>query len=213
MKYEILIADDHSIIRDGLRKILEDTDDIQVSGEASNGNMVLEKVRERDWSAIILDLSMPGRSGIELVKLVKSEKPKLPILIFSMHPEEQYAVRAIKAGASGYLSKESDSDLLVPALRKVLQGSMFISPKVAELLASDVTPDSKDKLPHQRLSDREFEVFTRIVKGQSLTDIADELAVSIKTISTHKTHILEKMGMSNQVDLVHYAIEHHLIDQ
>ena len=213
MKYEILIADDHSIIRDGLRKILDDTDDIQVSGEASNGNMVLEKVRERDWSAVILDLSMPGRSGIELVKLVKSEKPKLPILIFSMHPEEQYAVRAIKAGASGYLSKESDSDLLVPALRKVLQGSMFISPKVAELLASDVTPDSKDKLPHQRLSDREFEVFTRIVKGQSLTDIADELAVSIKTISTHKTHILEKMGMSNQVDLVHYAIEHHLIDQ
>ena len=152
---------------------------------------------------------MHGRSGIELIKLIKSEKPRLPILIFSMHPEEQYAVRAIKAGASGYLSKESDSDLLVPALRKVLQGSMFISPKVAELLASDVTPDSKDKLPHQRLSDREFEVFTRIVKGQSLTDIADELAVSIKTISTHKTHILEKMGMSNQVDLVHYAIEHH----
>lgn len=211
MKFQVLVADDHAIIRDGLRKILADTTDLEVCAEASQGHEVLEQVRQRHFDLLVLDLSMPGRHGLELIKLVRAERARLPILIFSMHPEEQFAVRAIRAGANGYLSKEGDSDLLLPAMRKVAAGGMFISPKVAELLATDVAPVTA-QLPHTTLSDREFEVFTRIVRGQSLTDIARELALSIKTVSTHKSHILGKMGMGNQVDLVRYAIEHHLTD-
>jgi len=212
MKLEVLVADDHAIIRDGLKKILADTDDLIVAGEAANGSAVLEKVRARDWSLLMLDISMPGRNGLELIKLVKAERPKLPILIFSMHHEEQYAVRAIRAGASGYLSKEGDTDLLLPAIRKVAAGGIFISPKVAELLAGDIAPH-ETRLPHTLLSDREFEVFNRIVRGFGLTAIADELSLSVKTVSTHKSHILAKMNMSTQVDLVRYSIEHGLADQ
>ena len=210
MKIEVLIADDHAIIRDGLKKILGDTDDMVVAGEATNGMQALEKVRERNWDLVVLDLSMPGRSGIELIKLIKSEKPKCPILIFSMHPEEQYAVRALRAGASGYLSKEGDSDLILPALRKVAAGGVYFSAKVAELLVSEAAPHA-EALPHKRLSDREFQIFDRIVRGKSMTDIANELSLSIKTVSTHKSHIMTKMAMSTQVDLVRYAIAHHLL--
>ena len=137
MKLQLLVADDHAIIRDGLRKIIADTDDLEVAGEAANGNAVLEMVRARSWDTVVLDLSMPGRNGLELIKLIKAERPRLPILIFSMHPEEQYAVRAIRAGASGYLSKESSSELLLPAIRKVAAGGVYISAKVAELMAVD----------------------------------------------------------------------------
>ena len=210
MKIDVLIADDHAIIRDGLKKILADTDDMIVAGEAMNGSIALEKVRERDWGLVVLDLSMPGRNGIELIKLIKTEKPKCPVLIFSMHPEEQYAVRALRAGASGYLSKEGDSDLILPALRKVAAGGVYFSAKVAELLVSEATPHS-ESLPHQRLSDREFQIFEHIVRGMSMTDIANELSLSIKTVSTHKSHIMAKMGMSTQVELVRYAIAHHLM--
>ena len=211
MKYEVLVADDHAIIRDGLKKILADTDDLVVSGEASNGHTVMEQVKQRDWDLLVLDLSMPGRHGLELIKLLKAERPKMPILIFSMHQEEQFAVRAFRAGASGYLSKEGDSDLILPAMRKVAAGGTYISPKVAELLATDISPNSQ-ALPHTLLSDREYEVFSRILKGISLTEIAAELSLSIKTVSTHKSHILIKMGMTSQVDLVRYAIEHHLME-
>lgn len=210
MKIEVLIADDHAIIRDGLKKILADTDDMVVVGEAMNGNIALEKVRERDWGLVVLDLSMPGRNGIELIKLIKAEKPKCPVLIFSMHPEEQYAVRALRAGASGYLSKEGDSDLILPALRKVAAGGVYFSTKVAELLVSEAAPHT-DLLPHQRLSDREFQIFEHIVRGMSMTDIAHELSLSIKTVSTHKSHIMAKMGMSTHVELVRYAMAHHLM--
>ena len=210
MKIDVLIADDHAIIRDGLKKILAETDDMIVAGEAMNGSIALEKVRERDWGLVVLDLSMPGRSGIELIKLIKTEKPKCPVLIFSMHPEEQYAVRALRAGASGYLSKEGDSDLILPALRKVAAGGVYFSAKVAELLVSEATPHA-ESLPHQRLSDREFQIFEHIVCGMSMTDIANELSLSIKTVSTHKSHIMAKMGMSTQVELVRYAIAHHLM--
>ena len=209
MKLEVLIADDHAIIRDGLKKILADTDDMEVVGEAANGAAVMDLVRERDWNLLVLDISMPGRNGLELIKLVKAERAKLPILIFSMHPEEQYAVRAIRAGASGYISKEGDTDMLLPAMRRVAAGGMYINPKVAELLASDIHVRA-DSLPHTALTDREFEVFTRIVRGISLTAIANEFSVSVKTVSTHKSHILDKMGMETQVDLVRYAIEHKL---
>jgi DNA-binding NarL/FixJ family response regulator len=212
MKAEVLIADDHAIIRDGLRKILADTYDLEVTGEAANGSAVMEQVRARDWDLLVLDISMPGRNGLELIKLVKAERPKLPILIFSMHPEEQYAVRAIRAGAAGYISKEGDTDMLLPAMRKVVGGGMFISPKVAELLAGDISPQSQN-LPHTLLTDREFDVFRRIVQGVALTAIAEELSLSVKTVSTHKTHILAKMNMSTQVDLVRYAIDQKLVDE
>jgi DNA-binding NarL/FixJ family response regulator len=212
MTLDVLVADDHAIIRDGLKKILADTDDLVVAGEAANGLMVMEMVRARDWSLLVLDISMPGRNGLELIKMVKSERPKLPILIFSMHPEEQYAVRAIRAGASGYLSKEGDTDLLLPAMRRVAAGGMFISPHVAELLAGDQSPLSQN-LPHTLLTDREFDVFSRIVRGIPLTTIAEDLSLSVKTVSTHKSHILAKMKMSTQVDLVRYAIDQRLTDE
>jgi DNA-binding NarL/FixJ family response regulator len=211
MMIDVLVADDHAIIRDGLKKIVADTSDMVVAGEAANGNTALDLVRERDWGLVVLDMSMPGRSGLELIKLMKAERPKLPILVFSMHPEEQYAVRAIRAGAAGYLSKESDSDLLLPAMRKIAAGGAYVSAKVAELLATDVSRPT-DNMPHTLLSDREYGVFSRIVRGISLTEIADELSLSIKTVSTHKAHILAKMNMAGQVDLVRYAIEHKLLD-
>jgi DNA-binding NarL/FixJ family response regulator len=211
MKLEVLVADDHAIIRDGLKKIIDDTDDIRVAGEAANGNAVMEKVRERDWSLVVLDISMPGRNGLELIKLIKAEKPRLPILIFSMHQEEQYAVRAIHAGASGYLSKEGDSELIIPAIRKVASGGVFISQKVAELLATDVSRHT-DNPPHTLLTDREYEIFSRIVRGESLTDIADKLSLSIKTVSTHKSHILTKLSLASNMDLYRYAIDHKLLD-
>jgi DNA-binding NarL/FixJ family response regulator len=211
MKFEVLVVDDHAIIRDGLKKILADTDDLIVAGEAANGNAALEKVRERDWDLVVLDISMPGRNGLELIKLMKNERPKLHILIFSMHHEEQYAVRAIRAGASGYLSKEGDTELILPAMRRVAAGGVFISPKLAELLATDVSQNTHDQ-PHTLLSNREYEVFTRIVRGISLTAIAEEFSLSIKTVSTHKSHILSKMEMVSHVDLVRYAIERNLLD-
>ncbi len=211
MTIEALIADDHAIIRDGLRKLLADTPDLRVSGEAADGNALLDLIRQRHWDILLLDLSMPGRNGLELIRLVHTEQPKLPILIFSMHPEEQYAVRAIRAGASGYLTKGSSTDQILPVIRKVAGGAMFISPKVAELLATDFIR-GPDDVPHTRLTDREFEIFSRIVHGCSPAEIAAELSLSAKTVSSHKSHILEKMGLSTQIDLLRYAIVHGLLD-
>lgn len=211
MTIEVLVADDHAIIRDGLKKILADTSDLQVAGEASDGFQTLQQVRRRDWGLVVLDMSMPGRSGLELIKQLKAERPNTPILVFSMHPEEQYAVRAIRAGASGYLSKETDSDNLLPAMRKVAAGGAYVSEKVATLLATDNSRASEQP-PHTLLSDREYGVFNRIVRGLSLTEIASELSLSIKTVSTHKSHILAKLSLANQVDLVRYAIDHGLLD-
>jgi DNA-binding NarL/FixJ family response regulator len=211
MTIEVLVADDHAIIRDGLKKILADTSDLEVAGEAADGFQTLQQVRRRDWGLVVLDMSMPGRSGLELIKQLKSERPSTPILVFSMHPEEQYAVRAIRAGASGYLSKETDSDNLLPAMRKVAAGGAYVSEKVATLLATDSSRASEQP-PHTLLSDREYGVFNRIVRGLSLTEIAAELSLSIKTVSTHKSHILAKLSLANQVDLVRYAIDHGLLD-
>jgi DNA-binding NarL/FixJ family response regulator len=211
MTFDVLVVDDHAIIRDGLRKILADTDDLIVSGEAASGQAALDKVRERNWDLLILDLSMPGKSGLELLKLIKAERPHLPVLIFSMHSEEQYAVRAIRAGAAGYLSKEGDAELLLPAIRKVVSGGFFINSKVAELLATDVS-STAHVMPHTLLSNREYEVFIRIVRGLTLTAISDEFSLSIKTVSTHKSHILFKMNLSSQADLVRYAVHHRLLD-
>jgi two-component system, NarL family, invasion response regulator UvrY len=210
-RLKVLVADDHAIIRDALRKILADSPDLELAGEAATGHETLQKVRERDWDLVVLDMSMPGRSGLDLIKLLRAERPRLRILVFSMHPEEQYAVRAIRAGASGYLSKEGDSELLLPAMRKVAGGGAYVSGAVAELLAVGTSSGTAEE-GHARLSDREYVVFNRIVRGASLTEIAGELSLSIKTVSTHKSHILAKLSLGNQVELVRYAIDHGLLD-
>lgn len=212
MKKHILVADDHAIIRDGLRQILADTDDLEIAGEAVNGNETVARVRERDWDLLILDVSMPSRGALELIKQIKSEKPRLPILVFSMHPEEQYAVRTLRAGASGYLNKEADGTLLVAAIRKVANGGIYLSPFVSEQMARELMPGGgSEPLPHKRLSDREFQVLCMLAAGKAIGEIADELCVSVKTVSTHKTRILHKMGMHNAAELIRYAIEHELV--
>jgi DNA-binding NarL/FixJ family response regulator len=207
----VLLADDHAIVRAGLRELLADTGDIAVVGEAGTGQEALARVREGDYDVIVLDMSMPGRSGIELIKQLKKEKPKLRILILSMHSEAQYAVRALKAGASGYLTKDGAADQLVAAIRRIAAGGAYVSPEAAERLAQDFGRPA-DAPPHTLLSDREFQVFKAIVSGKSITAIADDLSLSVKTVSTHKSRILEKMGISNQADLVRYAMRHKLTD-
>jgi DNA-binding NarL/FixJ family response regulator len=209
-KIEILIADDHAIIRDGLKQIFSDTDDIIVAGEAANGHEVMVKIRQREWDALLLDMSMPGRNGFDLIRQIKAEKPSLPILVLSMHGEEQYALRALRAGASGYLTKESDSELLSAVIRKVAAGGVYVSAELAEQMARDRMPNVEQK-PHALLSEREYQVFLLIVSGQGLTAIADQLSLSVKTISTHKTRILQKMGMANATELVRYAIANDLV--
>lgn len=206
----VLLADDHAIIRDGVKQILADTDDLVVVGEAANGAAVLKMVAEQQFDVLVLDISMPGKNGLELLKLIRHDRPRLPILIFSMHQEEQYALRALHAGASGYLTKESDGEVLIAAIRKVAGGGVHVSDKVAEMLARERMPTSDD-LPHARLSDREFQIFEKIIAGARLTDIAAELNLSIKTVSTHKSRILQKMNMTSDTDLVRYAISRGLL--
>jgi DNA-binding NarL/FixJ family response regulator len=207
----VVIADDHAIVREGLRRILSGQPDIEVAGEATNGHEVMDRVRAGGFDLLLLDLSMPGKSGIELIKQVKDEKPKLPVLILTMHEEDQYALRAIRAGASGYLTKESAPEQLVAAIRKIASGRLFISPNVAEQLALDVMPRADGDQPsHKQLSDREYEVFRMLVEGKSVSDIAARLHLSVKTVSTHKMRVLEKLGLPSIADLVRYAMEHHL---
>ncbi|MCK9387735.1 MAG: response regulator transcription factor [Sulfuritalea sp.] len=201
----VLLADDHAIIRDGVKQILADTDDLVVTGEAANGDEALKIVAKHDFDLLVLDISMPGKSGLELIKLVRQVKPRLPMLVFSMHNEEQYALRALRAGASGYITKESDGEVLATAMRKVAAGGVYVSNNVAELLARE-RMQKTDELPHTRLSDREFQIFEKIIAGIRLTDIATEFNLSIKTISTHKSRILQKMNLASDTDLVRYAI-------
>jgi DNA-binding NarL/FixJ family response regulator len=208
----IVVADDHTIVREGLKQLLAAAGDLQVVGEASDGGQVIERVRTLDFDLLLLDMSMPGRSGIDLIKLVRSEKPKLRILILSMHEESQYAVRAIRAGAAGYLTKESASKQLVDAIRKVAGGGAFISAEVAQQLALGAMPDVQGP-PHSALSDREFQIFRMIADGLSVSDIAERLNLSVKTVSTHKSNILHKMGMTTQAELIRYAITHRLVDE
>jgi two-component system, NarL family, invasion response regulator UvrY len=207
----VLVADDHTIVREGLKQILAKSGDLVVAGEASNGNDVLKMVREQVWDVLVTDMSMPGRNGVELIKLVKEARPKLPVLVLSMYGEAQYAVRAIRAGASGYLNKESASEQLVTAIRKVATGGVYVSAAVSEALFHNLRGDTT-ATPHEQLSDREFQVLRLIAMGKSSTEIADTLALSPKTVSTHKTRILEKMRMRNQAELIRYAIEHKLVD-
>lgn len=206
----IVIADDHTIMREGLKRILEGAEDIEVCGEATNGFETLSLVRKGGFDLLLLDLSMPGRSGVELIRQIKDEMPKLPILVLTMHEEEQYAVRAIRAGAKGYLTKESAGTQLVCAIRKVASGRPYISLEVAEQLAIDAMPASVAS-PHKYLSDREFEVFNLLVSGKTITEIAEILHLSVKTVSTHKTRILQKIGSASLAELVQYAVAHGLL--
>jgi DNA-binding NarL/FixJ family response regulator len=207
----ILIADDHTLVREGLKQLLASTPGFVVAAEAVDGDQALARVRAEEFDLALLDMSMPGLSGIDLIKRLKLERPKLRILVLSMHGEQQYAARAFKAGASGYLTKDSASDQLVAAIRKIAGGGVYISAAAAEQLAMGamVTPG---ELPHRTLSDREFEVFRMLVGGASITVIADSLHLSVKTVSTHKTRILQKMNMASTAELVRYAMEHKLLD-
>ncbi len=207
----VVIADDHTIVREGLKQLLLAAGPFEIVGEARDGHEVLKVVRETDFDVLLLDLSMPGKSGMELIKQVKSEKPRLRILVLSMHEEHQYAVRAIKAGASGYLTKDSASTQLVSAIEKVAGGGAFISAEVAEQLALSSMPQAQG-LPHAALSDREYQVFRMLVSGQAVSEIAGKLNLSAKTVSTHKARLMEKMGIDNEADLVRYAIKHRLGD-
>lgn len=207
----VLIADDHAVLRAGIKHLLSEHGDIVVAGEAANGHETLTKIRDEHWDALVLDMTMPGRSGIELIKQIKQMVPKLPVLILSMHKEDVYAVRALKAGAAGYLCKDNAEDQLATALRKVAGGGLYITAAVAEKLAAGLMRADKDDVPlHTRLSDREYQVFQMIAAGTGLTEIGDTLNLSVKTVSTHKLHILEKLDCANTADLIHYSIRHQL---
>jgi DNA-binding NarL/FixJ family response regulator len=207
----VVIADDHTIVREGLKQLLLAAGDLDVVGEARNGHEVLDLARATDFDVLLLDMSMPGKTGPELIKHVKAEKPKLRVLVLSMHEEHQYAVRAIKAGASGYLTKDSASTKLVSAIRRVSTGGAFISAEVAEALALGAMPHAEGP-PHAALSDREFQVFRMLASGTTVSDIAAQLSLSAKTVSTPKANLMEKLGVSNQTELIRYALKHRLVD-
>lgn len=208
----ILIADDHTIVREGLKQILAETRDMVVTGEATNGQEVIDKVQANNYDVILLDISMPGRNGLDILKQLRTDNPRVSVLILSMYAEEQYAVRALRAGAAGYITKESAPDELIQALRKVSQGRKYISPTLAEKLALNLEGGDEKKPPHETLSDREYQVFCMIASGKMIKEIADELALSVKTVSTYRSRILDKMGLKSNAALTHYAIQNKLVE-
>ena len=209
----IVIADDHAIVREGLKRIVLAAPGLEVAGEAGDGAQLMQLVRNLEFELLTLDLSMPGRSGIELIRQVRAERPKLRILVLSMHQEMQYAVRAIKAGANGYLTKESAPEQLVQAIRRIAGGGAFVTPEVAEQLAMGAMPGAQEQAPHEALSNREFEVLRLIAQGMALTEIGATLKLSVKTVSTHKTNLMHKMGLNNASELVRYALKHGIVEQ
>ena len=208
---KILVADDHAIVREGLKQIFSEISEMVISDEADNAQEVLNKILKNDYDMVLLDISMPGRSGLDILKDIKSIKPKLPVLILSMHPEEQYAVRVLKSGASGYLTKESASDELITAIRKVSLGGKYVSSALAEKLAFDLENDNEKPL-HETLSNREFQVMCMIASGKVIKEIAEELLLSVKTVSTYRARILEKMKMKHNAEIIYYAIKNGLVD-
>lgn len=206
----ILVVDDHTIVREGLKQILGEEKDMNVVEEASNGQEALQKIGKNEYDCVLLDISMPGRSGLEVLKDIKALRPKLPVLILSMHSEELYAIRALRAGASGYLTKASASEELIGAIRKVSAGRKYVSTSLAEKLAVELDADAS-KAPHETLSDREYQVMIMLASGKTVKEIADEVCLSVKTISTYRTRIMEKMNLKKNAELTLYAIQHHLI--
>lgn len=210
-KIHVLIADDHAIVRQGLKQILSETDDLVIAGEADDGVDALTLARQQHWDVFLLDVSMPNRNGIDTLKQLKKEFPRLPVLILSMHPEEQYAVRALKAGASGYLTKQSAPEQLVTAIRLVSQGKKYLSPAVALQLAEAIS-DHTEKSPHERITDREYQVLVLIASGKTLTAIADSLNLGVATVSTYRARLLEKMGLKSTAELIRYGLENGLVE-
>jgi two-component system invasion response regulator UvrY len=209
--YRILIVDDHAIVREGLKQILSEVDDLQVAGEADSSSRALQMARREPWDLVLMDISMPDRSGLETLELMKKEHPGLQVLMLSMHRETQYAVRALKTGAAGYLNKQSAPDQLVDAIRLVASGKKYISPEVAQELASQVSGE-REGPPHEVLSNREYQTLCLIASGLPVSAIADQLALSVKTISMYRARLLKKMQLKNNSELTHYAIKQGLLD-
>lgn len=208
---KVLVADDHAIVRRGLRQILAETQDVLVGGEAASASEVMRLVREQRFSAVILDISLPGANGLELLAEVHKERPELPVLVLTVHSEDQYAVRAIRAGAAGFLTKESAPERLIEAVRKVAGGGRYVSPELAEKLASTLAGQNQGA-PHERLSDREFEILKMLASGKTVSQVAQVLSLSVKTVSTHRTRILKKMDMRTNAELTSYAVRARLVD-
>ena len=207
----VLIVDDHDIVREGIRRIIENTSEIRAADEASTGQEALNLIFNNKYDLVLLDISMPGKNGLQILKEIKKYNKKIPVLMLSMHAEEQYAMRAIKAGASGYLTKDNASEQLVSAIQKINNGKKYISQEVAELLVTDIYYDEEKHL-HEYLSDREFEVFKLIIQGKQAKNIAIKLSISDKTVSTYRSRIMKKMNMSSTSDLIYYAIENNISD-
>ena len=208
---KILIADDHTVVREGLKQIISETSDMTIADEAIDGHEVLNKALRNDYDVVVLDITMPGRGGLDILKQLRGEKPSLPILVLSMHPEEQYAVRCLKAGASGYLTKESAPGELIRAIRRVSSGRKYITSSLAEKLAFDLEIDTRKPL-HETLSDREYQVLCMIATGKTVGQISEKLFLSVKTVSTYRARILEKMDMKTNAELTYYAIKQGLVD-
>jgi two-component system, NarL family, invasion response regulator UvrY len=207
---KVLVADDHEVVRRGLRQILAETGDILVAAEAGSASDVMRLVREQRFDVVVLDISLPGGSGIELIGEIKKERPDTRVLILTVYSEEQYAVRAIRAGAAGFLTKESASDRLIEAVRKIAAGGRYVSAELAETLASLLAGETVGQ-PHERLSDREFEILKLLASGKTVSQVAQELCLSVKTVSTHRTRILKKMNMKTNAELTHYAVKSGLV--
>ena len=207
----IIIADDHPIVRAGIKQIISEASDLIVADEAGDGHQLLSKVRAGSFAVVILDITMPNMDGLDVLKQLKIEKPELPVIVLSIHPEDQYALRVLKAGAAGYVTKASAPDELIDAIRKVHRGGKYISPSIAEKLAFQLSADFEE-MPHEALSDREYQVLCLLASGKTVTEIADELALSVKTVSTYRARILEKMDMKNNAELIHYAVQNKLVD-
>lgn len=208
---KVLVADDHAIVRRGLRQILAETSDILVGAEAGTAADVRRLVDEQRFSVVLLDISLPGASGLDLLADIRKARPELPVLVLTVHSEDQYAVRAIKSGAAGFLTKESAPERLIEAVRKVASGGRYVSEALAERLASALAGDTKGS-PHERLSDREFEILKMLASGKTVSEVAHALTLSVKTVSTHRTRILKKMDMKTNAELTSYAVRHHLVE-
>jgi two-component system invasion response regulator UvrY len=208
---KVLVADDHAVVRRGVLQILEDIPDMVAAGEASTGREVLRAVQEHDYDVLVLDIAMPDGGGLEVLKQLQSLKPNLRVLVLSMYPEKQYALRALKAGAAGYLTKESAPEELIAAIRKVARGGKYVTQSLAEKLAVELG-DEVEKAPHEALSDREYQVMCLLTSGETLTEIAADLSLSIKTVSTYRTRILDKLNLKSTADIIRYALEHRLVE-
>jgi two-component system invasion response regulator UvrY len=207
---KVLIADDHTVVRQGLKQILANDEQLTVVGEAASGNEVLKQLENLNVDVLILDITMPGKNGLDVLKEVKRKRPALPVLVLSMHPEDQFAIRILRAGAAGYITKESAPEELVEALRKVCSGGKYVSPQLAEKLAVFIEDDTTRSL-HERLSDREFEILRMLALGKTVTEVADELLLSVKTVSTYRSRVLDKMKMTTNAELTKYALQNGLI--